>query len=276
MGSETILEYNVNLTCGKCEQAVAGALRSAGLTEFSISVAEERVVVVTDRHQDLVKETIEKTGKLAVLIGAGGGGGGGGVVGAAVAMLGVGGDFLSPGPKGVIRLTQIEGRGGGGGGCVIEGTVDGLSPGLHGLAIHETGDTSQGCLSLGGHYNPQGARHGSPDSSSEERHYGDLGNIKADQDGRARFRLVDKVVEVWEVIGRSVVVSAGQDDLGLGSELTSSLTDGNCGPGVACGVIARAAALGQNNKKICACDGVTIWDERNKPLTGEGRRNSNL
>ena len=73
--------------------------------------------------------------------------------------------------------------------------------------------------------------------------------------------------------GRSLVVSAGEDDLGLGSAKTS-LTDGNCGPGLTCGVIARAAALGQNTKKICACDGVTIWDERNKPLTGDGRRNS--
>ena len=52
-------------------------------------------------------------------------------------MLGVGGDYFSPGPKGVIRLTQLMS------GCVIEGTVDGLSPGQHGLAIHETGDTSQ-------------------------------------------------------------------------------------------------------------------------------------
>ena len=84
---------------------------------------------------------------------------------------------------------------------MIEGTVDGLSPGLHGLAIHETGDTSQGCLSLGGHYNPRGSRHGSPGNNSQDRHYGDLGNILAGQDGRARFRLVDKVVEVWDVIG---------------------------------------------------------------------------
>ena len=86
---------------------------------------------------------------------------------------------------------------------MIEGTVDGLSPGLHGLAIHETGDTSEGCHSLGGHYNPRGARHGSPYNTSEERHYGDLGNIRAGEDGRARFRLVDKMVEVWEVIGRA-------------------------------------------------------------------------
>ena len=29
--------------------------------------------------------------------------------------------------------------------CVIDGTIDGLSPGEHALAIHECGDISQGC-----------------------------------------------------------------------------------------------------------------------------------
>ena len=29
--------------------------------------------------------------------------------------------------------------------CVIDGTIDGLSPGEHGLAIHECGDLSGGC-----------------------------------------------------------------------------------------------------------------------------------
>ena len=183
-----------------------------------------------------------------------------------MAMLGLDGNYFSPGPKGVIRLTQLDSDR-----CLIEGTVDGLSPGLHGLAIHETGDTSEGCASLGGHYNPRGARHGSPDNEESARHVGDLGNIAADGAGRARFRLVDRVVKVWDVIGRSVVVAARRDDLGLG-EAAASLTDGDCGPGLACGVIARAAAVGQNDKKICACDGVTIWDERNKPMAGEGRR----
>ena len=52
----------------------------------------------------------------------------------------------------------------------------------------------------------------------------------------------------------------------------ASLATGDCGEGVACGVIARSAGVGMNEKKICACDGVTIWEERNKPLAGEGRR----
>ena len=56
-----------------------------------------------------------------------------------MAMLGLDGNYFNHGPKGVVRMTQIDGHQ-----CVIEGTVDGLLPGLHGLAIHETGDTSQG------------------------------------------------------------------------------------------------------------------------------------
>ena len=50
--------------------------------------------------------------------------------GAAVAMLGLDGNYFSPGPKGVVRLTQVDTET-----CLVEGTLDGLSPGLHSLAI---------------------------------------------------------------------------------------------------------------------------------------------
>ena len=239
----------------------------SGIESFQIDVPPERVVVTTSRTSDEVKEIIERNGKIAVLVGSGLGSQLSRTKNAAVAMLGRDGNFLeSSGPKGVIRMTQLDADH-----CVIEGTVDGLTPGAHGLAVHETGDTSEGCGSLGGHYNPRGVRHGSPEMGLDQRHVGDLGNIVAGEDGRARFRLVDKVIKVWDMIGRSVVVAAGQDDLGLGTGDRSHI-DGNCGPGVACGVIARAAGGGDNVKKICACDGVTIWDERNKPMAGEGRR----
>ena len=154
-----------------------------------------------------MRGVLESTGKVAVVVGAGGQGGS---LGAAVAMVGGEGDYYREGVRGVVRLTQVDRER-----CVIEGVVDGLSPGQHGLAIHETGDTSRGCASLGEHYNPRGTRHGSPESSEEERHVGDLGNVLAGQDGRASFRITDKLVKVWDVIGRSVVVAASQDDLGL-------------------------------------------------------------
>ena len=45
----------------------------------------------------------------------------------------------------------------------IVGELSGLSPGLHGFHIHETGDLSDECRGAGGHYNPGGRQHGAPD-----------------------------------------------------------------------------------------------------------------
>jgi Cu/Zn superoxide dismutase len=60
------------------------------------------------------------------------------------------------------------------------------------------------------------------------QHAGDLGNITAAPDGRATFRLTDKVLKVWDVVGRAVVVTDGADDLGRGNHPRSS-QDGNSG-----------------------------------------------
>ena len=29
----------------------------------------------------------------------------------------------------------------------------------------------------------------------------------------------------------------------------------------------------ENSKRICACDSVTLWEEQNTPLAGQGRQN---
>ena len=65
-------------------------------------------------------------------------------------MVGLDGDYYTEGAKGVIRLTQVNQMGPPQAPvqvdrerCVIERVVDGLTPGAHGLAIHETGDVSR-------------------------------------------------------------------------------------------------------------------------------------
>lgn len=173
--------------------------------------------------------------------------------------------------KGVIRFSSANTENHSVG-CVVDGVIDGLRPGLHGLHIHECGDLSNGSKSIGAHYNPRNTSHGAADSAADKRHAGDLGNIQADDVGQAKFRFIDKLLTVGELIGRSVAVTENADDNGLGSN-QRSLVDGNSGEVLACGIIARAAGIFQNFKRICACDGVTIWEERNKPLTGPGRRN---
>lgn len=45
---------------------------------------------------------------------------------------------------------------------------------------------------------------------------------------------------------------------------------------LACGIIARSSGLFENAKRLCECDGVSIWDERNKPVAGPGRQSQQV
>jgi Cu-Zn family superoxide dismutase len=70
------------------------------------------------------------------------------------------------------------------------------------------------------------------------------GNIEAAADGIARIHIEDRLVKVigaTSIIGRSIVVHADVDDLGKGGH-ELSLTTGNAGGRVACGVIGIAAS----------------------------------
>jgi Cu-Zn family superoxide dismutase len=127
-----------------------------------------------------------------------------------------------------------------GGPTTITGTVTGLRPGKHGFHIHQFGDLSNGCTSAGAHFNPFGKVHGAP--GDETRHVGDLGNVDANADGKAEVNITDHLVSLigpTSVIGRALVVHADVDDLGKGGH-ELSLTTGNAGGRVGCGVIGIA------------------------------------
>ena len=55
------------------------------------------------------------------------------------------------------------------------------------------------------------------------RHVGDLGNVIADEVGRAQFKFADKLVKVTDIIGRSIVVAENPDDLGKGDSPLSKV-----------------------------------------------------
>ncbi|KAF5797928.1 putative superoxide dismutase [Helianthus annuus] len=139
----------------------------------------------------------------------------------------------SEGVSGTIFFTQeAEGAP-----TTVTGDISGLKPGPHGFHVHALGDTTNGCMSTGPHYNPHGKEHGAPDD--EIRHAGDLGNVTVGEDGTAKFTIVDKQIPLiggQSIIGRAVVVHADPDDLGKGGHELSKST-GNAGGRVACGII---------------------------------------
>ena len=133
-------------------------------------------------------------------------------------------------------------------GLQIKISISGISPGKHGLHIHEYGDLTEGCSSLCSHFNPTKSVHGG--RNSEERHLGDLGNVTADENGNVETTIYYKMLRItgdFGIVGRSVVLHADEDDLGKGGIKNGEIVDeekheeslktGNAGKRIACGII---------------------------------------
>lgn len=109
----------------------------------------------------------------------------------------------------------------------ISGEVHGLSTGKHGFHIH----AGMSCEDMGGHYNPEGAPHGSPDE--QMHHVGDLGNLVANDDGLARYEALSAAVTLsgpQSVVGHALIVHETEDQY-------LPQPSGSAGPEIGCGVI---------------------------------------
>ena len=109
--------------------------------------------------------------------------------------------------------------------------------------IHSFGDLRQGCSSLGSHWNPFNTTHGYTFDTSRPSHAGDLvGNINIDNKGFYQFLYKDPKITLHgdlSIVGRSVVIHSGVDDLGRGGNAESLIT-GNAGGRMDCAVIGWA------------------------------------
>ena len=128
---------------------------------------------------------------------------------------------------GSIKFTQVGTR------VRVDAEIAALTPGLHGLHVHEMGDCSApDAASAGAHFNPATKKHGAPNSM--ERHAGDLGNLKADEYGKATLSMMVDGISVGKgmdgVVGRGVIVHADADDL-------KTDPGGNSGGRIGCGTI---------------------------------------
>src|SRR5579864_4449626 len=113
---------------------------------------------------------------------------------------------------GVVRFTQE------GDSVKVVADIEGLTPGQkHAFHIHQYGDCSApDGMSAGGHYNPESHQHGLPDG--DNRHAGDLGNVQADEQGKAHYEITVTNISIMgaknPVIGRGLIVHAKVDDGG--------------------------------------------------------------
>ena len=90
-------------------------------------------------------------------------------------------------------------------------------------------------MSAGGHFNPTGKPHGSPDAP--DHHAGDMPMLQADASGNATLTTDLGGLTIGggasDIVGKSVVIHKDADDF-------KTQPAGNSGARVACGVIAKS------------------------------------
>jgi copper chaperone for superoxide dismutase len=64
---------------------------------------------------------------------------------------------------------------------------------------------------------------------------------------------LDKPIQIWEMIGRGMVVSKQHEGEGKFEKNDEDTL---------VGVIARSAGVWDNDKTVCSCSGKTLWEER--------------
>ncbi|KAH0973949.1 hypothetical protein GBA52_015848 [Prunus armeniaca] len=218
-------EYMVDMKCEGCVNSVKNKLQTVdGVKSVEVDLNSQVVRILGSTPVKTMTEAMEQTGRKARLIGQG-------IpedflVSAAVA------EFKGPDIFGVVRLAQVNMEL-----ARIEANFSGLPPGKHGWSINEFGDVTEGAASTGKVFNP------SKEEANEP--LGDLGTLDTDENGNAFFSGVKEKLRVADLIGRSLVVYG-----------TADKSDS----GIKAAVIARSAGVGENYKKLCTCDGTTIWE----------------
>ncbi|KKA20561.1 Superoxide dismutase Cu-Zn [Rasamsonia emersonii CBS 393.64] len=114
---------------------------------------------------------------------------------------------------------------------LVDLTINGLSPGRYWATVRETGDISEGAASTGGIWE---ALKNKVFGRQEPR--GVFGTVDVNEKGKGNVFL-DQPVAVWEMIGRSMVVSKSKEGPFRKDD-----------PDTIVGVIARSAGVWDNDK----------------------------
>lgn len=216
-------------------------LRFSGITKIEANLKDQLFYIEGTAPPSLIVSAIESTGRDAILRGSGSSNSAG------VCILETHAKGVSDPVRGLARMVQVSDNR-----TLVDLTLRGVSPGTYHATVRETGDISRGAVSTGGIWEAVKALGG----FSQPR--GVFGQLEVGEDGRGSVFL-DQSVSVWEIIGRSMVVSKQQE------EKTFQTQD----PDTLVGVIARSAGVWDNDKTVCSCSGKTVWEERKEQL-GKG------
>ena len=183
-------------------------------------LAKQLVYIEGTAAPSTIVSAIESTGRDAILRGSGKSNSAG------VCILETHAQVPDP-VKGLVRMVQVAPET-----TLVDLSIRGLAPGTYHATIRENGDISRGASSTGGIWETVKRLGGFGESNGR----GMFGTIVVGKDGRGNAFL-DKPVSIWEIVGRSMVVSER-------TEGPFSKDD----PNTLVGVIARSAGVWDNEK----------------------------
>lgn len=224
--------FAVPMTCESCVQDITGSLfKLSGIQKVEANLKDQLVTIEGTAAPSAIVAAIEATGRDAILRGSGTSNS------AAVCILETHSETVSEKVRGLARMVQVSPNL-----TLIDLTIRGLSPGSYWATVRETGDISNGAISTRGIWRDEKAL--TP--------RGLLGTVQVGKDGIGSV-FIDKPIQIWEMIGRGMVISKQHEGEG-----TFEKNDDD----TLVGVIARSAGVWDNDKTVCSCSGKTLWEER--------------
>ncbi|PMD49189.1 Cu,Zn superoxide dismutase-like protein [Hyaloscypha bicolor E] len=226
--------FAVPMTCESCIKDISGSLfKLSGIQKVEANLKDQLVTIEGTAAPSAIVAAIQSTGRDAILRGTGGSNS------AAVCILETHSNTVSDKVRGLARMVEVAPNL-----TLIDLTIRGLSPGNYWATVRETGDISNGAISTRGIWTDP------KEGALKPR--GFLGTVQVGKDGICSVFL-DKPIQIWEMIGRGIVVSKQHEGEGKFEKNDEDTL---------VGVIARSAGVWDNDKTVCSCSGKTLWEER--------------
>ncbi|KAE8149228.1 superoxide dismutase [Aspergillus avenaceus] len=234
--------FAVPMTCDGCVKDISSALsKLEGVKKVDANLKDQLVFIEGTAPPSSIVSTIQATGRDAILRGSGTSNS------SAVCILETHSNAVSNKVRGLARMVQVSSNL-----TLVDLTINGLAPGKYWATVREAGDISQGATSTGGIWEALKTTVLGSDAPKEPR--GVFGTVDVDDKGRGNVFL-DRPLAVWEMIGRSMVVSKTREGPFRQED-----------PDTLVGVIARSAGVWDNDKQVCSCSGKNVWQERQEQV----------
>ncbi|RAK91068.1 superoxide dismutase copper chaperone Lys7 [Aspergillus costaricaensis CBS 115574] len=234
--------FAVPMTCEGCVKDVSASLKKLeGINKVEANLKDQLVFIEGTAPPSSIVSAIQATGRDAILRGSGTSNS------SAVCILETHSNSVPNKIRGLARMVQVSSNM-----TLVDLTINGLTPGKYYATVRDTGDISQGAGSAGGIWEAVKAKVLGSEPVKEPR--GIFGSVEVNDKGRGNVFL-DRPVAVWEMIGRSMVVSKSQEGPFRQED-----------PDTLVGVIARSAGVWDNDKMVCSCSGKNVWQERQEQV----------